>query len=199
MVRITARVCCEHQEQHRLCWPTCTANRGGLELQDALTTSLQGTDLGFDSGEGLRQVLLQESLDWLTRRLPRALDERLNLFEGQPQGAQALDHLHTSEGFFPKEAVVALATAPRGKEAEALVGAQHFDGYTRAPGKVSNSHRMRLYHISLPFMLDPEGLSIARIAERHRTANDREAYGFHLRQLFQQDVQWTGFPWALLL
>jgi hypothetical protein len=42
-------------------WPIGSAREGCLELQDALTTSLQGADLAFDPGEGLDQVFRQES------------------------------------------------------------------------------------------------------------------------------------------
>ena len=80
---LTVRICCQDLNQCRGRRPTCPISGGGLELQDALTTSLEGVDLGFDSGEGLCQVRLQEFLDWLTRKLlTRALDERLNLLEG---------------------------------------------------------------------------------------------------------------------
>jgi hypothetical protein len=54
--------------------------------------------------------------------------ESLNRFEGQSQGAQALDHLHASHRFFPKQAVVALAAARGGEEPQVLVGAQALIG-----------------------------------------------------------------------
>src|SRR6266567_3866833 len=105
-----------------------------LKIQDVLTTSLQGADLGFDTGKGLGQILLQESIDRLVRLLTRASDERLNIFEGQSQGTQVLDCLHTSECFFPKQAVIALAPAQGAEESEVLVGAQDFDRYPCVPG-----------------------------------------------------------------
>src|SRR5262249_44280564 len=105
----TARICCQDVPKLRgreLAW---CPNSCGLECEDAETLGLQAADLGFDPGEGLCQVLLQESLNWLARLLTRAEDECLNLFESQSQGAQTLDYLHTSERFFPKQAIVPLA------------------------------------------------------------------------------------------
>ncbi len=76
--------------------------------------------------------------------LTRAGEKCSNLFEGQSEGAQALDHLHAPQCFFAKQAVVALAPAPGVEEPEILVGAQDFDRHARAPGKLSDGHRIRL-------------------------------------------------------
>ena len=124
----------------RLGW---SGSSGALEFQDALTKRLQGADVGFDAGKGLCEVLVQESIDWLTRPLTRAFDQGLNFFEGQSQGTQVLDDLHTPECFFPKQTVVALAPAQGGEEPEALILAQDFDGHSGAQGKLPDGHRMR--------------------------------------------------------
>jgi hypothetical protein len=87
-----------------------------------------------------RDLLLQqrsrsrggESIDWLTRPLTRAFDQGLNFFEGQSQGTQVLDDLHTPECFFPKQTIVALAPAQGGEEPEALILAQDFDWHSGA-------------------------------------------------------------------
>src|SRR5260370_31502753 len=139
-VSLTAGMCCQYLEQRRGRWLCEAVSSGSLELQDALTTSLQNADLGLDPGERLCQVLVEQSFDWLSRRLAHVADERVNLFQGQPQGAQAFDHPHTAEGFFPKEAVVALAAAPCGEEPQILVGAQEFDRHTGTPRELSDGH-----------------------------------------------------------
>src|SRR2546430_8381141 len=108
----TARSCRQKLRQHLGRWPTCPASGGGLELQDALTKSLQGDESLFDTDDGLRQILLQESIEWLARRLGANCGEGLDRFESQPQGAQALDYLHTPQRFFPKQAGVVFASAP---------------------------------------------------------------------------------------
>ena len=87
------------------------AGARGLELQDALTKRLEGGDLGFDTGEGLRQLCFQQDAARLAGTLKIAPDEGSDLFEGQPEGAQALDHLHTPDRFFTKQTVVALTPA----------------------------------------------------------------------------------------
>jgi len=108
-----------------------------------LTKRLQGADLGFDAGEGLWQVLLWEAFDQLAGTLTVGFGEGPNCFEGQSQGAQALDHLHTPHRFFPKQAVVALAAAQGGEEPQVFVGAQGFDRHASASGELSDRHRMR--------------------------------------------------------
>ena len=57
-----------------------------------------------------------------------------------------MDRLHTLEGFFPKETIVALAAAQGAEESEILVGAQEFDRHSGAPRKLSNRHRIRASH-----------------------------------------------------
>ena len=91
----------------------------------------------------LRQVLLQEAIDQLTGTLTVGCGEGLNRFEGQSQGAQPLDHLHTPHRFFAKQAVVALAAAKGIEEPQILVLAQDFDRHAGAPGELPDSHRMR--------------------------------------------------------
>jgi len=105
------RTCCQELHQRRCRRPGWCASGGGLEFQDALTKRLQGADLGFDAGEGLRQLCFQQDAARLAGTLKIARDECLDLFEGQPEGAQALDHLHAPQCLFAKQAVVALAAA----------------------------------------------------------------------------------------
>src|SRR5712692_876965 len=119
------------------------AGTRGLELQDALTKPLQGGDPGLDTGDDLRQCFFQECANRFAGTLKRAHDECLDLFQGESQGAQTLDHLHTPHRFFSKQAVVALAAAPGGEKPEVLVVAQDFDRYVRAPGKLPDGHRIR--------------------------------------------------------
>ena len=87
------------------------ASACGLELQDALTQRLEGGDAGLDTGEGLRQLCFQQDAARLAGTLKIAPDEGSDLLEGQPEGAQALDHLHTPDRFFTKQAVVTLTPA----------------------------------------------------------------------------------------
>jgi hypothetical protein len=110
----------------------------------------------------LRQVLLQEAIDQLTGTLTVGCGEGLNRFEGQSQGAQPLDHLHTSHRFFTKQAVVALATALGGEKPEVLVLAQNFDRHAGArescPMVIVCDRNIYLYLSSLT-----EGPSLVRI------------------------------------
>src|SRR5262249_55018867 len=60
-----------------------------------------------------------------------ARDEWLDLFQRQPKGAQALDHLHTPERLAAKQAIVAVTSA-EGVD-EAFIFAQHLDRHPGAP------------------------------------------------------------------
>jgi hypothetical protein len=142
----TTGICDQELYQRRCCGPVWDARECGLELQDALTLILERSDVGFDPGEGLGQLLLQESINRLVGTLKVACGENLKFLHGESQGAQALDHLHTPERFFPKQTVVALAAAQGVEEPEILVFAQDFDRDASAPRELSNGHRMRPYH-----------------------------------------------------
>jgi hypothetical protein len=72
---------------------------------------LERDDADLDAGEDLRQVCFQQVAARLAGPLKIASDACSDLFEGQPEEAQALDHLHTPERFLPKQAVVALTAA----------------------------------------------------------------------------------------
>src|SRR6266702_2391777 len=121
MQRATARI--RRQQLHQcgclgLGW---CGSRGGLELQDALTQRLESHESLFDTGESLRQGRFQQDADRRAWVLTRAGKECLDLFKGQSEGSQALDHLHAPQRFFAKQAIIALAAAPRAEESEALV------------------------------------------------------------------------------
>src|SRR5712691_5469441 len=137
-----AGICCQQLRQRRGLGPGRPASVCGLEVQETVTERLQGADATFDAGKGLCQLLFQECIDRLVVMLKVGGGEGLKLFEGQSQGAQPLDYLHTPERFFPKQAVVALAAAQGVEEAEVLIVAQDFDRHTAASRELSNSHRL---------------------------------------------------------
>ena len=162
MFSATAGVCCQQLRQCRGLRPGRSASVCGLKFQDTLTQRLQGADVVFDAGKGLRQVLFQECIDRLVGTLKVSCDEGPKLFEGQAQRAQALDHLHTPERVFAKQAVVALATALGGEKPEVLVLAQNFDRHAGArescPMVIVCDRNIYLYLSSLT-----EGPSLVRI------------------------------------
>src|SRR5205823_4932114 len=114
----------------------------GLELLDALTQRLQGGDASLDTRDGLRQLCIQQDAPQLAGTLKIAHDERLDLSEGQSQRSQTLDHLHTPDCFFAKEAVVALTAAQGVEEPEVLVVAQDFDRHAGAAGELPDGHHI---------------------------------------------------------
>ncbi|HEX6554115.1 MAG TPA: hypothetical protein VF026_15225 [Ktedonobacteraceae bacterium] len=108
-----------------------------------MTQRLQGGDPGLDTGNGLRQLCFQQDGARLAGTFKIARDEGSDLFQGQPEGSQALDRLHTPDRFIAKQAVVALAPALGVEEPEVLVVAQDFDRHAGALGELPDGHRIR--------------------------------------------------------
>lgn len=111
-----------------------------LELQNALTQLLQGCDASLNTGEGLPQVCFQQGrFTWM---LKIATNKCSNLFEGQSEGPQALDHLHTPDRFLSKQAVVALTATQGIEESKVFIVAQKIDRHTSPLGELPDGHRM---------------------------------------------------------
>lgn len=93
-----------------------------------------------------RQRLLQEGAVRLARlagALEILLDELLDLLERLAEKAEALDHLHTLQCLFAKQAVIAFTAPHSAEESEVLVFAQCLDGHAAALGELPNRHRVR--------------------------------------------------------
>ncbi len=125
-----------------------TQGRGvsGLEVEDAPTQRLKIRDALFDAAQHLVQLFGQMRADRLVSALAVDGGDFSNLLQCQPQRAQAADHLYAPQGRFVKQTIVALASAKRIQQAQALVLAQGFDRHATAPGELPDGQRFRLEH-----------------------------------------------------
>src|SRR6266849_8446134 len=122
-------------------------------------------------------------------RLARAREidcgEFLDFFEGQPERPHTANDLHTPEGFFVKEPVVALAAPKCIEQPELFIFAQGFNGHASVPGELSDGHWFCTHHgyTAFGFVSDLNHSSSVRVRDsllhsRHMWYSSNTAGGY---------------------
>ena len=125
----------------------------GTEPTDPLPNFLEARDPRFGAGERPIELLPQIWADRLVPLVKVGGTQFLDLFQGQPERAQAPDHLQAPEGGFVEQPVVAVTSAEPVDQSEALVFAERPDRHAGSPSELSDRHRLVHWRIHLPRLL----------------------------------------------
>lgn len=113
----------------------------GTKASDAVPYFFELRDPGFGAVEGPTELLTQMWADWLVPLMNVGRSQFFDLFEGQPQRAEAPDHLQAPERGLVEEPVIASTPAKAVNQPQAVVFTQGPDGHSGSPGQLSDRHR----------------------------------------------------------